>query len=118
MEALIEQAMTEGALGLSTGHYDLGSYATTEEIVALARVAAKHRGIYVSHVRDEADRPLDAVREAIAISEKAGLPVQVSHLKLGMVGVLGQGGRVVALIEAARRRGVDVTTDAYPLPCC
>lgn len=115
MEALVDQEMRDGAIGLSSGlEYEVGSYASTEEVVSLARVAARHRGFYISHIRDEADRTLEAVREAIAIGEKARLPVQITHIKLGTVGVWGKAGEVVALIEAARKRGVDVTADVYP----
>ena len=115
MEALVDQEMRGGAIGLSSGlEYEVGSYASTEEVVALARVAARHRGFYISHIRDEADRSLEAVREAIAIGEKARLPVQITHIKLGTVSVWGKAAEVVALIEAARKRGVDVTADAYP----
>jgi N-acyl-D-amino-acid deacylase len=80
----------------------------------LARVAARHHGFYISHIRDEADRTLDAVREAIAIGEQARVPVQITHIKLGTVGVWGKAPEVIALIEAARKRGADVTADCYP----
>ena len=73
MEALVDQAMREGAIALSSGlEYEVGSYATTDEVVALARVAARHRGIYISHTRDEADKSFDAIREVITIAERAG----------------------------------------------
>ena len=115
MEALVDQEMRDGAIGLSSGlEYEVGSYGSTEEVVALARVAARHRGFYISHIRDEADLTLDAVREAIAIGEKARLPVQITHIKLGTVGVWGKAAEVVAIVDAARKRGVDVTADAYP----
>jgi len=115
MAALVEQGMRDGALGLSSGlEYEIGSYATTDEIVALARVAAAHGGFYISHIRDEADRTLEAVREAIAVGEQARIPVQITHIKLGTIGVWGKAAEVVALIEDAQRRGVDVTADAYP----
>jgi N-acyl-D-amino-acid deacylase len=115
MEALVDQEMREGAIGLSSGlEYEVGSYASTEEVVSLARVAAKHGGFYISHIRDEADKTLDAVQEAIAIGEKAKLPVQITHIKLGTVGVWGKAAEVVALVDAARKRGVDVTADVYP----
>jgi N-acyl-D-amino-acid deacylase len=115
LEALVEQEMRAGAFGLSSGlEYEVGSYASTEEVVALARVAARHRGFYISHIRDEADRTIEAVREAIAIGEKARLPVQITHIKLGTVGVWGKAAQVVGIVEAARKRGVDVTADAYP----
>jgi N-acyl-D-amino-acid deacylase len=115
MEALVEQEMRDGAMGLSSGlEYEVGSYASSEEVIALARVAAKYGGFYISHIRDEADKTLEAVREAIAIGEKARLPVQITHIKLGTVGVWGKANEVVAMIDAARQRGVDVTADAYP----
>lgn len=115
MEALVEQEMQAGALGLSSGlEYEVGSYASTEEVVAMARVAARHGGIYISHIRDEADKTMDAVREAIAVGEKAKLPVQITHIKLGTVGVWHKAGEVIAMIDAARKRGVDVTADVYP----
>lgn len=115
MAALVDQAMRDGALGLSSGlEYEIGSYATTDEVVALARAAAVHGGFYISHLRDEADRTLEAVREAIAIGERARIPVQITHIKLGTVGVWGQAAEVIALVEGAQRRGVDVTADAYP----
>ncbi len=115
MADLVEQGMRDGAVGLSTGlEYDIGNPATTEEVIALATVAAKHGGIYMSHVRDEADLAFDAFREAIRIGREAKLPVQISHIKLGTVGVWKKAGEVVALIEAARREGLDVTADCYP----
>jgi N-acyl-D-amino-acid deacylase len=115
MEALVDQEMRDDAIGLSSGlEYEVGSYASAEELVALARVAAKHGGFYISHIRDEADRTLEAVREAIAIGEKAKLPVQITHIKLGTVGVWGKALEVASIIDAARKRGVDVTADVYP----
>jgi N-acyl-D-amino-acid deacylase len=115
MEALVEQEMRDGAIGLSSGlEYEVGSYASTEEVVSLARVAAAHGGFYISHIRDEADKTIEAVHEAIAIGEKAKLPVQITHIKLGTVGVWGKANEVVAIVEAARKRGVDVTADVYP----
>ena len=115
MAALVDQGMREGALGLSSGlEYVVGSYATTDEMVALATAAAPQRGVYISHIRDEADRTIDAVRETIDIGERAGMPAQITHIKLGTVGVWGKAAEVVALVDAARARGVDVTADAYP----
>ena len=115
LEALVDQEMRGGAIGLSSGlEYEVGSYASTEEVVAMARVAAKHGGFYISHIRDEADRSLEAIREAIAIGEKARIPVQITHIKLGTVSVWGKAQDVVSIIESARKRGVDVTADVYP----
>lgn len=115
MARLVEQAMREGAFGLSTGlEYDVGNPSTTEEVIALARVAARHGGIYMSHIRDEADLSFAAFEEAIRIGREARIPVQISHIKLGTVGVWGMAKKAVALIDAARRSGVDVTADCYP----
>lgn len=115
MEQLVEQAMKEGAVGLSSGlEYDIGNPATTEEVIALARVAGRYRGIYMSHVRDEADLAMDAFREAIRIGREARVPVQISHIKLGTIGVWGRADEAVRLIDEARRRGVDITADCYP----
>lgn len=114
-EALVDQEMRSGAFGLSSGlEYEVGSYASTEEVIAMARVAGAHGGFYISHIRDEADKTMDAIREAIAVGEKAKLPVQITHLKLGTVGVWGKSAEAIAMIDAARKRGVDVTADVYP----
>jgi N-acyl-D-amino-acid deacylase len=115
MRTLVDQAMTEGAVGLSSGlEYEVGSYANVEEVVEMARAAGARGGYYISHIRDEADLSMDAIREAIAIGERGRLPVQITHIKLGTVGVWGKATEVVALVEAAQKRGVDVTADAYP----
>jgi len=115
MGKLVDQAMREGAAGLSTGlEYDVGHPSTTEEIIELARVAARHGGIYMSHIRDEADEVMTAFKEAIRIGREARIPVQISHIKLGTVGVWGQADKAVELINAARHSGVDVTADCYP----
>lgn len=115
MAALVDQGMREGAIGLSSGlEYEVGSYSETKEVVELAKAAARHGGFYMTHVRDEADRAFEAFREAIQIGEQAKIPVQISHIKLGTVGVWRKAGDVVRLMEEARRRGVDVTADCYP----
>ena len=115
MRALVDQAMAEGAFGLSSGlEYEVGSYSDIEEVVEMARAAGAKGGFYISHIRDEADLTMDAVKEAIAIGERAKLPVQITHIKLGTQGVWGKANEVVALVEAAKKRGVVVTADAYP----
>lgn len=115
MRALVDQAMAEGAFGLSSGlEYEVGSYSDIEEVVEMARAAGAKGGYYISHIRDEADLSMDAIKEAIAIGERGKLPVQITHIKLGTVGVWGKAKDVVALVEAAQKRGVDVTADAYP----
>ncbi|MDH4067145.1 MAG: hypothetical protein OEW19_22320 [Acidobacteriota bacterium] len=115
MERLVAQAMDDGALGLSTGlAYVPGTYSSTEEVIALARVAREHGGIYVSHMRDEGGRVLDSVRETIRIGEEARIPAQISHHEVGGRRQFGQSVQSLALIEAARARGVDITFDQYP----
>jgi N-acyl-D-amino-acid deacylase len=115
MAALVTQAMNEGAFGLSSGlEYEVGSYSATNEVVTMARAAGAKGGMYTSHIRDEADLAMDAIREAITIGEQGKVPVQITHIKLGTVRVWGKANEAVALVEAARQRGVDVTADAYP----
>ena len=115
MKQMVEQAMRDGAVGVSTGlEYETGKPASTEEIVALARVASGFGGIYISHIRDEADKTFEALDEAIRIGREARLPVQISHIKLGSVAVWGRAEEAVALINKVRARGQDVTADCYP----
>ncbi len=115
MARLIERGLQEGAYGLSTGlEYDVGYASTTEELIALARVVARHGGLYVSHIRDEGDRMLEALEEALRIGREANIPVHISHIKLATASVWGKAREVVARVERARREGLDVTADAYP----
>jgi N-acyl-D-amino-acid deacylase len=115
MEKLVGQAFSEGAICLSSGlEYEVGSYAATEEVIALAKVAARHKGFYISHIRDEADKTLESMRELVRIGKEAKLPVQNTHVKLGTVGVWGKVNEALAIFEEARRKGVDVTADCYP----
>src|SRR3954447_8360196 len=115
MALLVDQGMREGAAGLSSGlEYEVGGYAETSELVELAKVVARYGGVYMSHIRDEADKSFDALKEAIAIGEGAHVAVEISHIKLGTVGVWRKAPEAIALIEAAQKRGVDVTADAYP----
>jgi N-acyl-D-amino-acid deacylase len=115
MKQMTEQAMREGAFGLSAGlEYETGKPATTEEVIALASVAGRFGGIYISHMRDEADKTFEAIAELIRIGREGHLPAQVSHIKLGSVAVWGRAPAAVALINKARRRGQDVTADCYP----
>jgi len=115
MKQLVEQAMREGAIGLSTGlEYETGKPASTEEVITLAQAASAYGGIYISHIRDEADNAFEAFAEAIRIGREARIPVQISHIKLGTVAVWGRSGEVVDLISKARARGQDVTADCYP----
>jgi len=115
MKSLVDKAMREGAFGLSSGlEYETGKPATTEELIALAQVAGRLGGIYISHIRDEADKTLEALAEAIRIGREGRLPVQISHIKLGTVAVWGKASQAVALVNQARHRGQDVTADCYP----
>ena len=115
MEALVDEAMRAGAVGLSTGLiYVPGTYADTAEVVALARVAARHGGVYASHIRSEGDRVFAAIEEAVDVGRQAGLPVQISHFKVSNKNLWGQSQRTIAQVEAARAAGVDVTVDQYP----
>ncbi|MGI8990731.1 MAG: N-acyl-D-amino-acid deacylase family protein [Bryobacteraceae bacterium] len=115
MVRLVDEAMRQGAVGLSSGlEYEVGSYSATEEVIAMARAAAKHGGIYVSHIRDEADLSLQSIHEAIRIGAEADIPVEISHIKLGTVSVWGKAPEVVKLVDAARSRGVKIAADCYP----
>lgn len=115
MRRLVAEAMEQGAFGLSTGlFYVPGSFSSTEEVIALSEVAAGYGGIYISHMRDEALRLLDSVRETIRIGEEAGIPVQMTHHKAISRDMWGRSADSLALVDAARARGVDVTIDQYP----
>ena len=115
MKALVDTAMRDGALGLSTGLlYVPANYARTEEVIELAKVAAKHRGIYVTHMRDEARGLLESVREAIRIGREAKIPVQINHHKAAGAGQFGWSVHTLAMIDSARAQGLDVTHDLYP----
>jgi len=114
MENIVEQAMKDGAVGLSTGLiYVPGTYAKTDEVVALARVAAKYQGIYATHMRNEGDKVADAIRESILIGEQAGLPVDISHFKISNKKMWGQTPMTLGLVREARARGLSVTVDQY-----
>jgi N-acyl-D-amino-acid deacylase len=117
MRGLVAAAMEQGAMGLSSGLiYAPASFASTEEIVELARVAAAYGGGYASHIRSEGARLVEAVEEAIRIGEEAGTWVQVHHIKASGRANWGKMVPAVAAIERARARGVDVTADQYPYP--
>lgn len=117
MRALLDADMRAGALGLSTGlEYDPAIYSTHAEVIALASQAAKYGGRYISHMRSE-DRELwAALDELITIGRETGMPVQVSHAKLGMTDWWGQADRYLAKLDAARAEGIDASLDIYPYP--
>ncbi len=115
MTSLIEADMEAGALGLSTGlEYSVATRATTEEVVALARVAARYAGRYISHLRSEDSRFWESIEEIILIGERTGMPVQISHVKLAQVSSWGQTERLLDRLEQARAAGVDLSADIYP----
>jgi N-acyl-D-amino-acid deacylase len=115
MEDLISRGMHDGAFGLSTGLvYVPGAFAKTDEITNLARVVGREKGLYVSHIRDEASRGIEAIQEAISIGEKAGAHVHISHFKAQGPKEWGSAQARLDLIKAAKDRGVDVSLDQYP----
>jgi N-acyl-D-amino-acid deacylase len=115
MESMVRDAMKEGAVGLSTGLLYLpGVYSGTEEVIGLAREAAAQGGIYASHIRNETNKVMEAINEALDIGRAAKMPVQISHLKVGGQGNWGRSREMLALIEQARNEGLDVTVDQYP----
>ncbi len=115
MEALVEEAMRQGAFGLSSSLiYVPGRFASTEELIALARVAARHGGRYATHMRNEDDRVDAAVDEALRIGREAGLPVEIYHLKTAGRANWGRMPAILRRLEQARAAGQDVGADQYP----
>jgi N-acyl-D-amino-acid deacylase len=115
MRAIVEQGMKDGAFGLSSGlFYVPGRFTSTEEVIELARVAGRFRGIYISHMRDEASGVIESVKETISIGEQGGLPAQVTHHKIVGPGNWGRSVETLGMIGEARARGVDATIDQYP----
>ncbi len=115
MKALVEAAMEEGALGLSSQvMMPPGSLATTDEIIELCKVVARYQGIYSTHIRNEGTGVFESVEEAIKIGEEAGVPVDVIHLKIADQKYWGRMDEVVSLIEEARDRGIEVQANVYP----
>jgi N-acyl-D-amino-acid deacylase len=115
MEALVDAAMKQGAVGLSTGLIYLpGVYSDTPEVIGLAKAASKHHGIYSSHIRNEGSKVAEAINEALDVGRSANMPVQVSHFKVSAPVNWGRSKETLALIENARAAGLDVTIDQYP----
>jgi len=115
MEAMVDQAMRDGAFGLSSALiYVPGTFAKTDELLALARVAAKYKGIYISHIRGESFNLFNAIDEAIGIGRDAGLPVVIYHLKVGAKANWGRMNEAVAAIEKANAAGQHVSATMYP----
>jgi len=115
MRSEVEKAMQQGAYGLSSGLiYPPGRFAATEEVIELARIAAAHGGIYISHMRQEGLDILKSVAETIRIGEEGGLPTQITHHKIVGAPMWGQSVATLAMVDEAIARGVDVSIDQYP----
>jgi N-acyl-D-amino-acid deacylase len=117
MQALVAEAMRQGAVGVSSSlEYAPAPYASTEELIALARTAAEFGGIYATHMRSEQEAIGAALDETIRIGREAHIPVEIWHLKAGGVGNFGLMPEIVARIERARAQGVDIAADTYAYP--
>lgn len=115
MQRMVEDAMEDGAMGVSSALiYSPGSYASTDELIALAQAAAKHGGVYASHIRNEGDLEMEALNEAFRIGREAHIPVEIFHLKCAGRANWGKMPQVVSMIEKARSEGLDVSASQYP----
>src|SRR5689334_979316 len=114
MRAVVRRAMEDGAFGIGSALiYPPGNYATTDELVEMAKAMAPYGGIYITHMRSEADQLLEAIDEAIAIGTKGGVPVEIYHLKAAGTGNWAKGPRAIAKIDSARLAGVDIQANMY-----
>jgi N-acyl-D-amino-acid deacylase len=115
MSALLEEGLAAGALGLSTGLFTPpGSYADRAEIIALCHVLQRHSAAYFTHIRDESNKVIEAVEEAIDIARTCGIHVEIVHLKCSGMDNWGKAAGILAMIEATRAEGLAVDCDAYP----
>jgi N-acyl-D-amino-acid deacylase len=115
MKALLDQDMRDGAFGLSSGiEYEPDSFSTTDELVEVAKTVKPYGGFYISHVRDEGARVIDSWRELMVIAERAGIPAQITHIKLGSVSSWGKFPQYTALMKEADAKGLKITADCYP----
>jgi N-acyl-D-amino-acid deacylase len=115
METLVDKAMQDGAVGISTGLlYIPGTYSETEEIIRLSKVVSKHNGIYTSHMRSEGDSIVEAIEEALRIGREANIPVQISHFKVSGQHNWGKSMVTLGMVQKAREQGIEVTIDQYP----
>ena len=115
MDSLMQDAMDDGAVGLSTGLIYLpGMYAKTEEIVSLARIAGRKSGVYATHMRNEGSKVTEAIEEALTIGREADIPVQISHFKVAGRSNWGRSTSTLDQVINARKQGLDVTIDQYP----
>ena len=111
----VEDGMKAGALGLATGlEYDPGIYSASEEVIELAKEAARHGGRYISHIRSEDRDFWAAIDEIVRIGREAKIPVEVTHMKLAMKDWWGQSARLLGILDKARAEGIDITGDIYP----
>ena len=117
MQGLVAEAMRQGAVGVSSSlEYAPAPYASTEELIALAKTAAEFGGIYATHMRSEQEGILTALDEAIRIGREAHIPVEIWHIKAGSVRIFGMMPEIVARIDRARASGVDIAADTYAYP--
>jgi len=117
MRALTAKAMQDGALGVASALiYQPGNYAHTDELVALAQVAAKYKGIYISHIRNEGDQEMDAIAELVTIARQAQIPAEIYHLKVAGEKNWSHVTEVIQKVEAARAEGLAITADMYTYP--
>ncbi|MGB7296943.1 MAG: D-aminoacylase [Candidatus Aminicenantales bacterium] len=115
MKKIVAEAMEQGAFGLSSGlEYTPSGFADIQEMISLCRVVAGYRGFYATHIRSEDIRVVEAVAEAVAIAEAAGLPLQISHFKVCGMTNWWKMTMMFDLVERAKERGLEVTADAYP----
>ncbi len=115
MMALVDSSMQQGALGLSTGlEYVPAVFAKTDEILELAKIAARYKGIYVTHMRDEGVRVIDSIRETLEIAKNADIPVQINHHKVTGAAHWGMTKKTLALLDSATAQGLQVAHDVYP----
>ena len=115
MRAVVRRAMEDGAFGIGSALiYPPGNYAGTEELVEMAKAMSPYGGIYITHMRSEADQLLEAIDEAIAIGSRGGVPVEIYHLKAAGTNNWAKGPTAIAKIDSARRAGVDVQANMYP----
>ena len=115
MDSIVDQAMKDGAVGFSTGLiYIPGVYSHKEELADLAKIAAKYNGVYCTHMRNEGDSVLEAIREALYVAKSANIPLEISHFKVGGQNNWGLSTRMLQLVKVARAGGMDVTIDQYP----
>ncbi len=114
MRALVERAMNDGAVGLSTGLIYLpGTFTKTDELIAMAKVAAAHGGIYTSHMRYENTRIVDAINELLTVARGARIRAELSHIKLSGPAAWGRTSEILALLDQARAEGIEITQDQY-----